>query len=175
MLTTRLLFKLASLGLPPKLVSFMKSFIENQSFIVCVVSASSRKTKITKGLPQGAVMSCLLFSLFLRYINLPHTNLQYADNLVLWGTGNTFEIAHSKLSKHFQFEKFSQNSDLPIAPTKSKILQFHHKQNNINERLTLNGIIIPEDNQINYLGLTLDQKPNFRLHITNIIKNAMEK
>jgi len=71
----------------------------------------------------------------------------------------------------FQFEKFSQNSDLPIAPTKSKIIQFHHKQNNLNARLTLNRIIIPEDNQINYLRLILDQK----LHIINTIKKCYRK
>ena len=110
-----LLVKLTNLGLPPKLVSF----IENRSFIVCVGSASSPKTSITKGLPQGAVLSCLLFSLFLWDMNLPHTNLQYANDLVLWATGNTFEIAHSKLQNAlFQFEKFSQKSILPTAPTK---------------------------------------------------------
>ena len=134
-----LLVKLTNLGLPPKLVSFIKSFIENRSFIVCVGSASLPKTSITKGLPQGAVLSCLLFSLFLWDIILPHTNLQYADDMVLWATGNTFEIAHSKLQNAlFQFEKFPQksilstaptksNSVLSTAPTKSKIIQFHHK------------------------------------------------
>ena len=99
-------------------------------------------------------------------MNLPHTNLQYADDLVLWATGNTFEIAHSKLQKAlFQFEKLSQNSCLLIAPTKSNIIQFYHKQNNLDSRLTLNGIIIPEVNQINYLGLILNQKLKFHLHI----------
>ena len=101
-------------------------------------------------------------------MNFPHTNLQYADDLVLWATGKTFGIAHSKLQKSpFQFEKFSQNSNLSIAPTNLKIIQFHHKQNNLNARLTLNGIIIQEDNQISYLGLMLDPKLNFHLHITN--------
>ena len=171
-----LLVKLTNLGLPPKLVSFIKSFIENRSFIVCVGSASSPKTSITKGLPQGAVLSCLLFSLFLWDMNLPHTNLQYADDLVLWATGNTFEITHSKLQNAlFQFEKFSQKSILPTAPTKSKIIQFHHKRNHYDARLTLNGILIPEDNQINYLGLILDQKLNFHLHITNTIKKCYRK
>ena len=88
-----LLLKPANLGLPPKLVSF----IENRIFIVCIGLASSPKTSITKDLPQGTVLSCLLFSLFLWGKNLPHTNLQYAHDMVLWATENTFEIAHSKL------------------------------------------------------------------------------
>ena len=109
-------------------------------------------------------------------MNLPHTNLQYADDLVLWATGNTFEIAHSKLQNAlYQFEKFSQKSILPIAPTKSKIIQFHHKRNHSNARLTLNRILIPEDNQINYLCLILDQKLNFHLHITNTIKKKCDR
>jgi hypothetical protein len=104
-------------------------------------------------------------------MNLPHTNLQYADDLVLWSSGNTFEIAQSKLQKSlFQFENFFQYSDLPIAPTKLKIIQFHQKRNYVNARLTLNGTTIPEDNHINYLGLILEQKLNFHLHISNTIK-----
>ena len=114
-----LLIKLANLGLPSKLASFIKSFIELRSFIVCVGSASSPQKTITKGIPQGAVLSCLLFALYLWDMNFPHTILQYAYDLVLWSSGNTFEIAQSKLKKSlFQFEKFSQHSDLPIAPTK---------------------------------------------------------
>ena len=109
-------------------------------------------------------------------MNLPHTNLQYADDLVLWSSGNTFEIAQSNLQKSlFQFEKFSQHSDLPIAPTKSKIIQFHRKRNHVNAKLTLNKTTIPEDNHINYLGLMLDQKLNFHLHISNTIKKCYRK
>ena len=77
--------------------------------------------------------------------HLGKQSLNKTKTSVLWATGNTFEIVHSKLQKAlFQFEKFSQNSDLPIASTKSKIMRFHQKRNNFNVRLTLNGIIFPE-------------------------------
>ena len=74
-----------------------------------------------------------------------------------------------------QFEKFSQKSDFPIALSKSKIIEFLCKQNNGNTRLTLNGIIISEDNQINYLGLILGQKLNFDLHMINTMKKCLRK
>ena len=130
-----LLAKLANLGLPPKLVFFIKCFIKNRNFIVCIGSAFSPKTTITKGLPQGAVLSCLIFFLFLW------------DFTVCWRTGimlfcNTFGFA--KVT--FPIWKNSQKSDLPIAPSKSKIIQFDHKAKNFNAKQTLNGIIIPEDN-----------------------------
>ena len=42
-------------------------------------------------------------------------------------------------------------------------------------KLTVNDIVTPDDNYINHLGLKLDQKFNFHLHITTAIIQSYRK
>ena len=171
-----LLQKLSKMGFPIPVVNFFKSYLSERSFVLQVNSYITSKKSVSKGLPQGAVLSCLLFSLYLWDLNLPQTNIQFADDIVLWSTSNNFELAQSKLQKLlYAFECFSNNSCLPTAPSKSAIVQFHNRRNPQSALLTLNGVVIQEQQHIKYLGLTLDQKLTFRLHIENVRIKCLRK
>jgi hypothetical protein len=64
----------------------------------------------------------------------------------------------------------------PITPSKSAIVQLHNKRNPQSTLLTLNSVVIQEQQHIKYLDLTLEQKLTFRLHIENVrIKCASYK
>jgi hypothetical protein len=157
-------------------VNFFKSYLSKHSFVLQVNSYISSKKSVSKGLPQGAVHSCLLFLLYLWDLNLPYTNIQFADDIVLWSTSNNFELAQSKLQNlPYSFERFTNNSCLPTTLSKSDIIQFHNKRKPRSTLLTLNGVVIQEQRHVKYLGLTLDQKRTFRHHIENMRIKCLRK
>lgn len=59
-----LLHKLDNFGIPISLVSLIGSFLEDRSFVVSYTGALFRAHNIHAGLPQGGVLSPLLYSLY---------------------------------------------------------------------------------------------------------------
>ncbi len=82
-----LIFKLIKANIPVYLVAWIKDFISNRSFTVEVEDARSDSKYITCGVPQGAVLSPFLFSLFINDIpdsteKNKNYNLLFADDLI---------------------------------------------------------------------------------------------
>ena len=70
-----LLYKLITLNLPTYLLFIIKAFLEDRSFTVHLNKASSTHKFPSAGLPQGAVLSTTLFTLFISDIPHPQTQL----------------------------------------------------------------------------------------------------
>jgi hypothetical protein len=82
-----LLFKLIKIGLPYYLLKFVQIFLTDQTFCIRVGSFTTHFEKITCGMPKGAVLSPLLFSIYINDVPLlsgsPNNfSLLFADRLV---------------------------------------------------------------------------------------------
>ena len=81
-----LLHKLLSLGLPPWLFDLVPSFLSNRLASVKYLNTISSAFPVEQGVPQGSVLSPLLFSLFTSNIPSPPdgvTLATYADDICL--------------------------------------------------------------------------------------------
>ena len=80
-----LLLKLISLHLPDYLLFFLKCYLEGRIFTVHLNDSTFTPKSIPSGLPQGAVVSTTLLSLYLSDIpRPPHTHLAlHADDTAL--------------------------------------------------------------------------------------------
>lgn len=82
-----LLYKLAKIKLPSYLINWLLEFLKDRKFYVKVNKAESEMYEISCGVPQGAVLSPTLFSIFINDIPIEHKKysrygLLFADDLV---------------------------------------------------------------------------------------------
>jgi len=67
------LFQLSSLHMPDYLLFFLKSYLGGRTYTVHLNNSTSTPKPTPSGIPQGAVQSTTLFSLYLCY--MPHPPL----------------------------------------------------------------------------------------------------
>ncbi len=172
-----LLCKLAKLGITGHLFQVVKDFLYNRSFQVAINNTLSKPFKQQIGVPQGSVISPLLFILFLNDLpNCLPDNVEcalYADDIALWITGtdfqemeNTMNQALRKLGKYFDEWHLVPN----VQKTHTCLFSLRH--NPPSPSLTLNNQPIAHKNEVIYLGVTLHKKMQWRTHISTICRKA---
>jgi len=103
-----LIFKLFDIGLPNYLVFWIADFLSGRTFVVIVNGEISARFSIYAGVPQGAAISPLLFTIYINdvpvisFVNLSET-LLFADDVV---TFFVFEKA-SSIQQHVRDYMFA--------------------------------------------------------------------
>ena len=96
---TTLLFRLATLGIKGRLLKVIRDFLQNRTFQVRINSSLSDTKNTSCGVPQGSILSPLIFSIL--YHNIPVTQnceiSMYADDISAYTIGNTIEEAAANL------------------------------------------------------------------------------
>jgi hypothetical protein len=99
---TRLLSIFMELDIPPVFARFYRGFLTNRSFYVRCGDARSKRAKESCGVPQGAVSSPILFTIYMESMirhlqpNLSKLGVDcflWADDFILWKTG--YSVEHS--------------------------------------------------------------------------------
>lgn len=98
--------KLYKLGFRGPLFSILKGYLSGRSQVVAFRNRKSNKTFLTAGVPQGSVLSPLLFNLYVN--DLPNVIseckiYQYADDTVLMSCDADYHVAVRKLQKDLIF------------------------------------------------------------------------
>jgi len=170
-----LLCKLIVFKLQTYLLFTLRAFLERHSFTVHLHEMSSSPKITPSDLPQGAVLSTTLFTLYISDMpQPPNTQLAlYADDTAIlaqcWRTDTPLHRpthATSVLLRYFTRWKlqvniheteailFTRRRPVPTAP-----LHFQHT-------------VIPWNSQVRYLGLLFDSKLLFTRHLTSVIHKA---
>lgn len=88
-----LLFKLIKLKIPNYIIAWIKNFLDSRYFCVRVNNEKSSIFNIETGVPQGAAISPILFSLYINDISIKKNKdycLLFADDLVSLNTFKRF-------------------------------------------------------------------------------------
>lgn len=154
------------------------SFLVNRSFTVCVDNQFSSDRPIPAGLPQGSVLSPILYSIYTSDITI-RSNFQsafYADDSAFICSGKVsnaiikrMQLTLSTIQKYFDKWKIKVND----GKTQAIIFPYNKSPKRI-PTLTLQcrGNVIPLQENIKYLGVTLDRKLTFKQHILNACDKA---
>lgn len=173
-----LLFKMREFGVPYYLLNIIKSFLLDRSFSVRVCGALSTTRPIKAGVPQGAILSPLLYNIYTS--DMPTSpNVKsaiFADDTLLYSTHHNIETAILNVQGSLNnVTNWLLKWRISINPTKSEAKIFTLRRLREVQNIQILGIDIPwnpPDQAIKYLGVYLDQKLNWKCHINRKLNLA---
>lgn len=176
-----LLYKLNSLGFPLYLKQIVRSFLSNRTFHVKINATISSTRLVSAGVPQGSILGPLLFNIYMSDMPIP-PNVElalYADDTALICKDRDILVAQQALQnavnstvQWFHMWRFSLNT----TKCETKIFTLRKLQDT--PEIIINNTRVqwnPSDQGVKYLGVHLDRKLNFNLHINSKLTQAYSR
>ena len=172
------LHKLAKLGIKGRMMKWIQNYLEDREFKVFYKGEYSSWKVTTTGVPQGAILSPLLFNVLLS--DLPQSKNvfygEYADDIVMYTSNRDFNKTIEQLQQAVDaFTKWCKMWGQEINIKKTKYMCITNKKGK-------EGIIRIAGNQIEkvqvykYLGVYLDApRLNFNYHIEQLKESVIKK
>lgn len=169
--------KLLSLKIPWNIATNITNLFLNRNIFLRVNDGTIGPRRVDIGLPQGSVLSPLLFNIYTldihRIMDSRITVLQYADDFCFYATNKSYNQGIVDLNYAMDCSKTSfLELGLDIAPEKSAVVIYtRHRVPKISN-LRLANSIVPVVSHYKYLGVTLDTKLNWNNHINESLIKA---
>lgn len=167
-----LLYKLAVLhNIPLYFVSLLNSYLSKRTFQVNIENSFSGYRNLKSGVPQGTVLSPLLYTLYIAdFPKFPLTNIAlYADDTAVYSKSFYAQAAKQRLAHHLTLiTPYFQKWKLNMNAAKTELVVFNRKftNNKIINPLIVNGAAIHQKTAAKYLGIMLDDRLSFHKHIS---------
>ena len=154
-----ILYKLSNMGIKGRMLKWLFDFFSGRQFCVRIGSSFSRFKDIFNGVPQGSILSPILWSCLLS--DLPFMRdvhkLLFADDLSLFVVDKDPIAAVNKLQLALnEFSNWLRKWGLVVNPSKSKVMFFTRKKITRLPQIIMNGVSIPLVSSHKFLGLNLD-------------------
>ena len=161
--------KLVLFGLQPRSVSWVRSFLTGRSQMVKVGSHVSKTRPVTTGVPQGGVLSPLIFVLFVSDLQdwLSHSTAPtYADDTSTGTSGTTVEDVLKKMEEDAdQVLRYMASNGLVANPNKTSFLMLNHKQKIPQLRLRIGGEEVAREETATLLGVQFQDNQQWKTQI----------
>jgi len=169
-------------GLRGRLPHFINNFLHNRYFRVKIDHHHSVRREQKAGVPQGSVLSVILFALKINAISkqIPTTDgflsSLYVDDLQISFRHRDLNVIQTTLQSTLNtINTWATENGFKFSSTKTKMVHFHILRGIIHPPvLRLNNTPIPCVETFKFLGLTWDSKLTWRPHI-NILKGSCQK
>ena len=179
----RLLLSMHEKSVPLPILRWLSGFLQNRQAKVQYNDCTSTTLTMRQGLPQGSVLSPLLF---LFYINnlaelLPTENVNalFADDVGILATARTIEEAQEKAQNAVDIVvRWSKEWRLTLNATKSEATIFttdRRRESKSTAKIFIDGKRIPFNKSPKFLGVYLDRELTFGKHVEEITKKANGK
>ena len=172
---TGLLYKLTVLKVPEYRLFVLRSYLEGRTYTVHINDDQSATISPLAGLPQGAVLSTTLFTLYIADIpHPPDTQLAlYADDIAIlsqsWRPDTITRRLNSTMS---QLLRYFNKWKLRVNVSKTELILFTKRRPQDPQTLQFQNGTIPWSNTVKYLGLLLDSKLLFMKHLQTVLHKA---
>ena len=169
-------FKIFQLDLPTKMTRWLSDFLVGRLIQVNVNSFFSSQISPKAGVPQGSVLSPLLFLIYVNDLPTPHHKQnslsQFADDTAQWAFSRNVRIAAKLLQQDLlTLAMWCAKWRIKLNPVKTKVIIFSRsalaRKTELN--LTLYGETLKIYPQVKFLGITFDSQLNFKKHFEDIL------
>lgn len=166
------LYKLAAAGVRGRILRWIRAYLTDRSFRVSVAGVTSQVHLAPSGVPQGSILSPLLFNVLLS--DLPArpdvVTTVYADDITVYSVGDSFGDASLRLQGAVDaLAEWAAAWGLTLNPTKSAAQFFTRQRLVPPPALTIGGSPIPYVRQHRFLGLIFDSPTlTWRTHVEDL-------
>lgn len=173
-----LLYKLNITRTPTYLIKMIQSFIMNRQFKVEINGEFSNAKQVVAGVPQGSVLSPILYAIYIADFKgiRDCQSAYYADDTALYSATKTTNRSIKNVQRALQsIDKYMNKWKIKINANKTQfiIFPFNRSRRRIPTiDLRFQDNIIRAKTEVKYLGVTVDQKMNFDVHIKNTRNKA---
>lgn len=169
--------KLLDFAIPKHLANTITNILHNRELYVR--SENNEKIGprfISVGLPQGSVLSPLLFNIYtadIHNINTSINVIQYADDFCIYTDHRKLDSCIHNLNNALkQYECWFFNNGFEISESKSVVTFFsRHNIHNL-QTIKFGKFNFSIKNEVKYLGINLDKKLTWKPFIENIINKC---
>ena len=169
-------YKIFMLDLPTKMTRWLSDFLVGRVIQVNVNGFLSDQINPAAGVPQGSVLSPLLFLIYVNDLPKPHhrqnSKSQFADDTALWAASRNVHIAAKLLQKDLRkLAKWCAKWRIKLNPEKTKVILFSRSYlvGKPEPTLKLYGERLKFYPQVKFLGITFDSKFTFKKHFEDIL------
>ena len=169
-------YKIFQLDLPTKMTRWLSDFLVGRLIQVNVNNFFSNQINPKVGVPQGSVLSPLLFLIYVNDLPAPHHNQnslsQFADDTAQWAFSLSVRIAAKLLQQDLlNLAMWCAKWRIKLNPEKTKMIIFSRsilaRKTELN--LKLYGETLKIYPQVKFLGITFDSQLNFKKHFEDIL------
>lgn len=163
----KLLHKLQYILKNPKLIVWIRAYLENRQQFVSFNDSCSSKLPVDSGVPQGSVLGPLFFLLYINDImnDLSVSVKLYADDCVLYTKVST---AGDQIRLNNQFNKvvsWCQEWQMSINYNKTVYMKITLKKNPLCYQYGTNSVNLTEVAEYKYLGVWITNDLNWNKHV----------
>ena len=163
-----LVYKLSRLGIKGKMLAWIKEYLQGRKYKVFFEGEYSSEKPIYSGVPQGAILSPLLFNVMMCDLPLENgvSSTEYADDIAFsFASSDPLEV-QEKMNKQMDiFYKWCREWGLSINITKTKAMYFTNRRL-VPPDIELSNVPLEYVPTYRYLGLLLDSpKLTWKNHI----------
>lgn len=168
-----LLIKLNSIGIGGRLYNWIMDILTGRKIQVKVGSEVTIEFDVDNGIPQGSVISPILFNIMINYIFSKFDgcikSALYADDGAIWMRGRNVSYVLGNIRKAIrEVEMWSYKWGFKMSTRKSCYMMFTKKRKCLGERLTLYEQPMVKVNEFKNLGLWLDSRCTWKTHIKHL-------
>ena len=172
----QLLKKIGFSDLHSNLKRWLVAYLRDRRVRVIYQGKESKWRKVKMGVPQGSVLSPLLFNFFVSDLNSSAwIDESYADDFhAAVSEVSTSDIADGLSEAATELSAQAEEHGLSLSAVKSTATLFTpwNKEFGCLPPVILNGDVIPQDNNPKLLGVTLDPTFTFSSHASAIARKA---
>ncbi|UYV72398.1 hypothetical protein LAZ67_9002947, partial [Cordylochernes scorpioides] len=173
-----LIKKLTKHQFPSDIINFMQNYLQGRTFSVKQGNFITEPKPIQTGVAQGSILGPYLFNIYINDIPL-HSKCKlklFADDTAILFNSKSVDLLVTQLQNYLNdIIKWCDEWKLDINPTKTQAIVFPSRDNKNfkpQTNLTVNSSTISWADHAKYLGVTLDSKLKFNLHVQNTIRKA---
>ena len=174
-----LIAKLASYGFDKNSLEFVHSYLKGRKQAVSIKGNLSNFMEILAGVPQGSILGPILFNIFLNdmmFIFKKTSINNFADDNTLSAVANSIDKLVLDLEEDSKIAiDWFKGNHMIANPDKFKAIIINKKGNEASIPLKINGDIINSEEEVALLGVTIDNKLSFSIHIENLCKSAAQQ